>query len=77
MYSQTHLPGFNHPKNILRRIQVIMLIIMKFSPSSIFLTFRFEYPPQQSLLKNPQSVFLPKLRDQLSHPCSTTGKIPV
>jgi hypothetical protein len=35
-------------------------IIMQFSLWSIFLPFRSKYPPQHSVLKNPQSVFLPQ-----------------
>jgi hypothetical protein len=35
-------------------------IIMQFSPWSVFLPFRSKYPPQHSVLKNPQSVFLPQ-----------------
>jgi hypothetical protein len=31
---------------------------MQFSPSSVFLTFRSKYPPQHSVLKNPQSISL-------------------
>jgi hypothetical protein len=35
-------------------------IIMQFSPWSVFLASRSKYPPQHSVLKNPQSVFLPQ-----------------
>jgi hypothetical protein len=35
-------------------------IIMQFSPRSVFLPFRSKYPPQHSVLKNPQSLFLPQ-----------------
>jgi hypothetical protein len=49
---------------------------MQFSPWSIFLPFRSKYPPQHAVLKNPQSVYL-QVRDQVSHPYSTTGKITV
>jgi hypothetical protein len=35
-------------------------IIMQFSPRSIFILFRSKYPPQHSVLKNLQSVFLPQ-----------------
>jgi len=34
-------------------------IIMQFSPLSVFIPFRSKYLPQHSVLKNPQSVFLP------------------
>jgi hypothetical protein len=50
-------------------------IIMKFSLWSIFLPFRSRYPPEHSVLKNPQSMSSPEVRDQVSHPYSTTGKI--
>jgi hypothetical protein len=64
MSRQHHLPWFNHLNDI----------IMQFSPRSVFLPFRFKFPPKHSVLKNSQSVFL-KVRDQVSHPYSTTGKI--
>jgi hypothetical protein len=35
-------------------------IIMQFSPRSVFLPFRSKYLPQLSVLKNPQSMFLPQ-----------------
>jgi hypothetical protein len=34
-------------------------IIMQFSPQSAFLSFTSKYPPQHSVLKNSQSLFLP------------------
>jgi hypothetical protein len=37
-------------------------IITQFSPRSVFLPFRSKYPPQHSVLKNPQSVFLSQIR---------------
>jgi hypothetical protein len=33
---------------------------MQLSSRSVFLSFRSKYPPQHSVLKNPQSVFLPQ-----------------
>jgi len=36
----------------------VKLIVMQFSPWSIFLPFRSKYLPQHSVPKNPQSVFL-------------------
>jgi hypothetical protein len=47
---------------------------MQFSPRSVFLPFRSKYLPQHSLLKN-ALCSSPKVRDQVSHPYSTTGKI--
>jgi hypothetical protein len=37
----------------------VKLIIMQLSPRSVFLPFRYKYP-QHSVLKNPQSMFLPQ-----------------
>jgi hypothetical protein len=59
MSSPPHPPSFNHPNNIRWRIQVMKLIIMQFSPWSIFLPFRPKYL-QHSVLKNSQSMFLPQ-----------------
>jgi hypothetical protein len=55
-----HPPWFNHPNNIRWRIQATKFIIMQFSSRPVFLPFRTKYPPQQPVLKNPQSVFLPR-----------------
>jgi hypothetical protein len=55
-----HPPWFNHHNSIRWRIQAVKLIIMQFSPRSVFLSFRSKYLPQQSVLKNPQSMFLPQ-----------------
>jgi hypothetical protein len=55
-----HPPWFYHPNNIRWRIQAVNFIIMQFSLRSVFLPFRSKYPPQHSVLKNPQSVFLPQ-----------------
>jgi hypothetical protein len=38
----------------------VKFIIMQFSPWSVFLPFKSKYLPQHSVLKNPQSVFLPQ-----------------
>jgi hypothetical protein len=55
-----HPPWFNHPNNIRWRIQVTKFIVMQFSPWFVFHPFRFTYPPQHPVLKNPQSMFLPR-----------------
>jgi hypothetical protein len=55
-----HPPWFHHPNNIRWRIQAMKFIIVQFYSWSIFLPFRSKYPPQHSVLKNPQSVFLPQ-----------------
>jgi hypothetical protein len=38
----------------------VKFIMMQFSPRSVFLPFRSKYPPQHSVLRNPQSMFLPQ-----------------
>jgi hypothetical protein len=53
-------PWVNHPNNIRWRLQTVKFIIMQFSPWSIFLPFRSKYLPQHSVLRNPQSMFLPQ-----------------
>jgi hypothetical protein len=55
-----HPPWFNHPNNIRWRIQVMKFIIMQFYSRFVFLPFRSKCLPQHSVLKNPQSVFLPQ-----------------
>jgi hypothetical protein len=64
MSRSPHPPWFNHSNNIRWRIQVMNFIIMQFSPRTVFLPFRSKYPPQHTVLKNPQSVLFPKVRDQ-------------
>jgi hypothetical protein len=39
----------------------VKFIIMQFSAWSVSLPFRSKYPPQHSVLKNPQSVFFPSV----------------
>jgi hypothetical protein len=58
MSSPPHSPWFNHPNNIRRRIQIMKLINMQYSPLFIFLSFRSKCLPQHSVLKNTQSMFL-------------------
>jgi hypothetical protein len=71
-----HSPWLNHPNNIRWRTQVMKFIIMHFSPRSVFLPFRSKYP-QHSVLKNLSLCSSHKVRDQVSHPYSTTGRITV
>jgi hypothetical protein len=79
MSSPPHPPWFNHHNNTRRRIQVMKLIIMQFSRWStssllgpnIFLNTLFS--KTLSICSPPP----PKVRDQVSHPYSTTGKITV
>jgi hypothetical protein len=55
-----HLPWSNHLNNIRWRIQAVKFIVMQFSPRSIFIPSTSKFPPQYTVLKNPQSVFLPQ-----------------
>jgi hypothetical protein len=55
-----HRPWFNHYNNIRWRIQAMGFIIMQFSPWFVVLSFRSIYPPQHSVLRNPQSMFFPQ-----------------
>jgi hypothetical protein len=64
---------FNHPDNIRWRLLAIKFVIMQFSPRFVFLPFRSKYPQHSTLSLRP---FL-KVRDQVSHPYSRTGKITV
>jgi hypothetical protein len=67
-----HPPSFNRPNNIRWIIQVMKFIIFQFSPWSVFLPFRSKLFPRTLSLCS----FL-KVRDQVSHPYSTIGKITV
>jgi hypothetical protein len=76
MSCSPHPPWFNHLNNIRWRIQAVKFIIMQFSLRSVFIL------GPTILLNNPFSKTLNlcsslKVRDQVSHPYSTTGKIRV
>jgi len=43
-------------------------IILQFSPRQVYISFRSKYPPQHSVLKNPQSMFLPQSERPSSAP---------
>jgi hypothetical protein len=75
MYHPPHPPWYNHPNNIRWRIQAMKFIIMQFSSRSVFLTSRSKYLPQHSVLIDSQSMSSLKVRDQISQPYSTTGKV--
>jgi hypothetical protein len=77
MSSPPHPPWFNHPNNISRRIQVMKVIIMQFSAWNIFLPFGPNMFLNTLFWKILRLCSSPKVRDQLSHPYSTTGKITV
>jgi hypothetical protein len=60
MSHPSHTPRFDHPNNIWRSVQVMKLLIMKFSSVSYhFLPLRSKYSPQHPVLKHPQSMFFP------------------
>jgi hypothetical protein len=63
----------DHSSYTRRRIRVMKLLILQFSPTSChFLSFRSKYPPHSPALKPTQSVFLPLYHD---HSYRTTGKM--
>jgi hypothetical protein len=74
----SHPPGFNHPNNVRWRIQAVKFIIMQFSLWSVY----FPFLSPDIFLNTPFSKTIslcssPKVRYQVSHPYSTTGKITV
>jgi hypothetical protein len=51
-------PWFDHPNNILWRVQIMNHLSMKFSSAFChFIPVRSKYSPQHPFLKHPQSVF--------------------
>jgi hypothetical protein len=72
-----HPPWFNHPNNIRWRIQAMKFIIMQFSSWSIFIAFSSRYLPNTLFSKILSLCSSFKVRDQVSHPYDTTGKITV
>jgi hypothetical protein len=53
-------PSLYHSNYIWRRVHIMKFLIMQFSPSSChFISRRSKYFPHYSVLKNPQSMFLP------------------
>jgi hypothetical protein len=74
MSRPSHPLWFNHPNNIRWRIQAMKFIIIQFSPRSVFLL------GPNILLNTLFSKTLSlcssrKVKDQVPHPYSTTGKI--
>jgi hypothetical protein len=50
----------DYSKYIWRRVQVMKLLIMQFSPTSChFISLQSKHFPQHPVLKHPQSIFLP------------------
>lgn len=48
---------FAYPKNIKRRVQIINLLVVEFSPSSSYFCIRSKYYFDYSILRHTQSVF--------------------
>jgi len=59
--------SFNHPNNIRRRIRAVNFIIMQLYPRSVCLHFRSNIL-LNTLLKNPQSMFLPQSERPIFEP---------
>jgi hypothetical protein len=71
----SHPLWLDHSNYALLRVQVTKLLIIQFSPTSChFVKLWSKRSPQHPVLKHPQSMFL-NVRDQVSHPCRTIGKI--
>jgi hypothetical protein len=76
MSRRPHPLWFNHPNNIRWKIQAVKFV-MQFSPRSLFLPFRSKYLLNTLFSKTLSLCSSPKVRDQVSHPYSTTGKITI
>jgi len=69
-------PSLDHPNNIWWSVQVVKLLIMQPSRASRpFLPLRFKYSPQYPVLYTLNLCSSLSVRDQVSHPYKTTGKI--
>jgi hypothetical protein len=56
----SHPPRLGHSKYTWRRVQVMKLLIVQFSPTSRhFISLRSKYSPQHHVLKHLQFIFLP------------------
>jgi hypothetical protein len=56
----SHSSRFYHPHNCGWSVQIMKLLIMKFSPLPCYLVpLRPKYSPQHPILKHPQPTFLP------------------
>jgi hypothetical protein len=77
MSHPSHPPWFDHPNNIWWTVQIMKLLIMQSSPASChLLPLRSKYSPQR-LFSNTHNLFFHSVRDRVSHPYKTTGKIMV
>jgi hypothetical protein len=69
-------PLLDHCNYIWLRVEVMKILIMQISPSGYyFIPLHSKYSPQHTILKHPQPMFLPNVRDQVSIPYKTRGKI--
>jgi hypothetical protein len=60
MSHPSHIPWLSHPDNILRKVQILKLLIMQFSPVSCYsLTLGSKYSPQHPTLKPPSKWYTP------------------
>jgi hypothetical protein len=72
----SHLPWLDRSNYTWWRVEVMKLFFIEFSPPSLhFIPLFSKYSPQHPVLKYSQSVFLRNIRNQISHPYKTTGKI--
>jgi hypothetical protein len=63
---------------ICRRVQIMKLLIMHFSPAFYYLIpLRSKYSPQHSILRHPQSMVFPSYERASFTPIQNTGKIKV
>ena len=64
------------PNNNLWGVQSIKLFVMRYLTISCYLVpLSTKYLPQQSILESPQPMTFLNVRDQVSHPHKTRGKI--
>jgi hypothetical protein len=74
----SHSSRCYNPHNSGCGVQIIKLLIMKFSPlPRYFIRLRSKYFPQRHILKHPQPMSSLIVSDEVSHPNKTIGKIRV
>jgi hypothetical protein len=56
----SHSSRFYHTHNSGWGVQIIKLLIMRFSPLPYLVSLRAKYSPQHPILKHPQSTFFPQ-----------------
>jgi hypothetical protein len=76
MSHPSHSSWFYRPLNSGWGVQIIKLLIMKFSPLPCYLVSLMpKYSSQHSILKHPQATFLPQCQRPSFTPIQSTGKI--